>query len=162
MDERFPAEVAEALRAGGWDPDAPDKEQARAWGLELAARSSVEGLQHAFFPAAEDALAEFGGVRAEPTGPGAEVAASGFTVDPTRVVHTHATLAAFGGALGAPLFPLGEEDGSGALLAIDENGRVFVLDHTAEWFLGTSPAEAWSTLLLGRRPARVRDDGTWA
>ncbi|HEV2089080.1 MAG TPA: SUKH-3 domain-containing protein, partial [Cryptosporangiaceae bacterium] len=89
MAKRLPAAVAKALRAGGWDPDAPDRERAREWGFQLAAMPSPDGLQHSFFTAAEDALAEFGGVRAEPPGPGTEVAPSGFTIDPTRVIYTH-------------------------------------------------------------------------
>jgi hypothetical protein len=48
-----------------------------------------------------------------------------------------------------------------AVLAIDERGRVFALDHTGEWFLGESIETALTTLLLGRLPARVRADGGW-
>jgi len=47
-------------------------------------------------------------------------------------------------------------------LLIDEHGRVFVLDHTADWYLGASVDEALTALVAGRMPARLADDGTWA
>jgi hypothetical protein len=62
--------------------------------------------------------------------------------------------------LGAPLFPLGTERGD-SIIAVDEHGRIFALDQAGEWFLGPDIDAALTTLLLGRAPARVRDDGTW-
>lgn len=44
---------------------------------------------------------------------------------------------------------------------MDEHGPVFALDQAGEWFLGDTIDAALTTLLLGRAPARVRDDGTW-
>jgi hypothetical protein len=78
-----------------------------------------------------------------------------------RALHTVHTLAAFGAALGVKVTPLGiEGDGTG-LLAIDEEARVFVLDPTAEWYLGDTVGRALENLVSGRAPARVRLDGTW-
>ncbi|MCX9189909.1 hypothetical protein C3Y87_00425 [Carbonactinospora thermoautotrophica] len=159
---RFPEQVAAVLREAGWAPGRRDEERARRWGLELSAYASWDGRQHTFFAAAHDALAEFGGLAVKQSGPGAEVARSPFTLDPTRALHTAGTLAEFGRLLGTRLFPLGEEDDGTAYLAIDEGGRVFALDHAGEWYLGASIDEALVTLVTGRRPARVREDGTWA
>lgn len=135
------------------------------WALEIAARAAPDGQRHHLVPPALDAYRRFAGASALPEGPGAEVAPSGYAIDPLRASHTVATLAAFGAALGARVSPLGVECGPGGLatgiLAIDERSRVFVLDATAEWFLGATVEEALETLRLGRAPARVRGDGAW-
>jgi hypothetical protein len=175
---RFPAAVEEVLLASGWRPDSQDRQdrpdrpdsqdrpelaRARRWAVTLAAYATADGRQHTVVDAAVAAFAEFGGVRVDVDpahAPGVEVARSGFLIEPLRALHSVRTLAAFGEALGVALTPLGVEDG-GALLAIDAHGRVFVLDHTAEWFLGASPEEALCTLVLGRMPARVGEDGSW-
>jgi hypothetical protein len=53
-------------------------------------------------------------------------------------------------------------EGGDAVVAIDERGRVFVLDQAGEWFVGPTFDEALVGLLTGDGPAeRVRDDGTW-
>ncbi|MDR3034316.1 MAG: SUKH-3 domain-containing protein, partial [Kitasatospora sp.] len=61
-----------------------------------------------------------------------------------------------GRALDTRLAPLGEELYGQALLAVDEQGRVYSLDHTGEWFLGDSVDRAIGTLVLGRAPHRLR------
>ena len=77
-----------------------------------------------------------------------------------HAAHTADTLADFGAALGVRLFPIGSER-QDSILAVDEQGRIFALDQAGEWFLGDDIDAALTTLLLGRSPARVRDDGTW-
>jgi hypothetical protein len=59
------------------------------------------------------------------------------------------------------LSPLGEEGGGTGILAVDAQGRVFVLDHTGDWFLGADLDEAITGLVLGRQPHRVNRDGGW-
>lgn len=146
----------------GWDPSRPDEHRARAWGQRLASELSASGNRHAFHPAALAALAEFGAVAVEPGDDGEDVAPSGFTLDPLLALHTADTLAAFGARIGARLAPLGVEHDDRAVLAIDEAGRVFALDHTGEWYLGESVGAALATLILGRTASRVRADGTWS
>ena len=143
-------------------PTSPDSsELARRWALALASYASPDGGRHHIGPAAIDAFTRHGAISATPSEPGEQVAPSGFTIDPMLAIHTVRTLADFGGALGVRLTPLGvERDGAG-LLAIDERSRVFVLDPTAEWWLGDTVDQAQATLLHGRAPARVREDGTW-
>ncbi|MEE3919750.1 SUKH-3 domain-containing protein [Micromonospora sp. BRA006-A] len=85
---------------------------------------------------------------------------SRFTTNPLRAAHTADSLADFAAVLGARLFPLGSERQE-SILAVDEHGRIFALDQAGEWFLGADIDAALTTLLLGRAPARVRDDGTW-
>lgn len=159
--ERFPPAVAEALHGGGWRPGQRDETRAREWSLLLSAYVSPGGQRHAIVPPALDAFAEFGGVRVTATGEGEQVAPSTFHLDPRLVLHSVATLGALGTALGTPLTPLGDEaDGTG-ILAIDANGRVFVLDHSGDWFLGDSLDAALTALVLGLAPARLHEDGTW-
>ena len=161
MTIRFPRAVAATLIDAGWDPANPDEERARDWGLRLATHLSDTGRRHAFFPAALSLLAEFGGISVTQDGGGEDVALNGFTVDPMLALHSADVLAAFGERIGARVAPIGAEDGMVSFLAVDEQGRVFVLDHGGEWYLGESADAALTTLILGRRPERVRADGTW-
>ncbi|MET8348926.1 SUKH-3 domain-containing protein [Micromonospora sp. NPDC005206] len=85
---------------------------------------------------------------------------SRFDIRPHTIAHTADTLADFGAVLGVRLFPIGTEQ-QDSILVVDEHGRVFALDQAGEWFLGDTIDAALTTLLLGRAPARVRDDGTW-
>jgi hypothetical protein len=162
VTQHFPRQAAAVLIDAGWDPSRRDTDRARAWGQQLAAELSAGGNRHAFHPAALAALAEFGAVAVEPGQDGEDVAPSGFTLDPLRALHTADTLAAFGERIGARLAPLGVEHDDRAVLAIDEAGRVFALDHAGEWYLGDSVGAALTTLILGRAAPRVRADGTWS
>lgn len=109
------------------------------------------------FPAAEQSIREFHGLAFRPTAAGQQVAATGCTVDPRLGRYTHNTLAELGEALGVKLFPFGRTD-SDALLAVDEPARLFSVDHSGSWFLGSSPAEGITALLQGQRPERVADE----
>jgi hypothetical protein len=150
----MPAYPASSQRAG--------VDVARRWALALASYAAPDGRHHEVVPAAMDAFARYGGVSGQPDGPGEQVAPSGFLIDPMRALHTVATLAAFSEALGVKLTPLGVEDDGSGLLVIDEEGRVFVLDPTAEWFLGETVGRALENLVAGRAPARVQQDGAWS
>lgn len=143
------------------DHERVDEARVRRWVLELSAYASPAGQRHVVVPAAIDAFRRVGGLRRTPNGPGEQVAASGFVVDPIRALASVDTLANLGEAIGSRLTPLGVENDGTGLLAIDEQARVFVLDPTAEWFLGNGVDDALETLLAGRTPARVGEDGRW-
>ncbi len=161
MTERFPPVVAETLAAAGWSPEGYDDNRGREWALRIAAHATPGGRQHVVTAAAIEAYAEFGGLRVTPQGAGEQIAPSDFHLDPFLVRHSVETLAELAEAIGAPLSPLGEEGGGTGILAVDGPGRVFVLDHTGDWFLGASLDEALTTLVLGRQPRRVDGDGRW-
>lgn len=161
MTGRFPSLVAETLAVAGWTQGHRDDDRARDWALRLAALAAPDGRQHTVVPAAVEAYAEFGGLRVCPQGEGEQVAPSTFHLDPFLVRHSVHTLAALATATGAALTPLGEEGDGTGILAVDERGRVFVLDHTGEWFVGGDLDEAVTVLVLGRQPRRVREDGSW-
>jgi hypothetical protein len=95
-----------------------------------------------------------------PDGPGEQVAPSRFVIDPLRILHAVQVTATFAADLGVPLTPLGEENDGVGLITIDAFGRVFVADHTAEWFLGATLDEAFEVLIRGLLPKRIRTDGT--
>ncbi|SCF35767.1 SUKH-3 immunity protein [Micromonospora viridifaciens] len=156
---RFPTEVANALVEAGWRPHFGDEVLAEASVRDVTA---VTGRRHAHavFPAVMSTLTSFPGLESRRQGPGAEVWISGVSIRPWDMAHTADTLADFGAVLGVRLFPIGTERGD-SIIAVDEHGRIFALDQAGEWFLGPDIDAALTTLLLGRAPARVRDDGTW-
>jgi hypothetical protein len=148
-DERPPMTAGEGLA------------QAQRWQLALSSYASAGGRPHDVVPAAVAAYARHGGARRAADRPGEQVAPSGFVIDPTRALHTVATLGALGAAIGRKVTPLGVTDDNAGILAIDEDGRVFVIDPTAEWWLGDTVDAALDALLSGRAPARLREDGAW-
>jgi len=156
---RFPDGVAEALVDAGWKDSMFN--EALALGA-IAETREIAGRrhEHQVFAAAVQALTSFPAVLSRRRGPGQEVWISRFTTNPLRGAHSADTLADFGGVLGVRLFPLGTERQE-SIIAVDEHGRIFALDQAGEWFLGPDIDAALTTLLLGRAPARVRDDGTW-
>ncbi|MFC4148221.1 SUKH-3 domain-containing protein [Micromonospora mangrovi] len=156
---RFPPEIAASLVIAGWRPHFGDEVLAAAAIRDVTA---VRGKRHthAVFPAATSTITTFPGLNGKRRGPGEEVWISRLDIVPWKMGHTADTLADFGGVLGVRLFPLGTERGD-SIIAVDEHGRIFALDQAGEWFLGPDIDAALTTLLLGRAPARVRDDGTW-
>ncbi|NJP35018.1 SUKH-3 domain-containing protein [Micromonospora thermarum] len=156
---RFPTEVADALMEGGWEDS--EFNPALANGA-IRETCEVPGRTHRHepFPAAREALTAFPAVVSSRRGPGEAVWISRFTTNPLHGAHSADILADLGAVIRARLFPFGSEFGE-SIFAVDEHGRVFALDQAGEWFLGENVDAALTTLVLGRAPARVRDDGTW-
>ncbi|MFG2060504.1 SUKH-3 domain-containing protein [Micromonospora sp. NPDC048871] len=156
---RFSPDVTNALVAACWRPH---------FGDEVVAASAVQDVravrsrthEHAMFPAAMRTLTAFPSLVGARLGPGEQVWISRFDIRPRQVAHTADTLADFAAVIGARLFPIGTEN-QHSIIAVDEHGRIFALDQAGEWFLGADIDQALVTLLLGRAPARVRDDGSW-
>jgi hypothetical protein len=158
---RFATEVDMILRASGWT-DGRQVTEASAEAIQIVcAQPGADGSRHVPFPAAEAALAEFGGLFVRQDEPGSELRRRPFALDPTMAAATAATLADLSRVLGVRLFPLGVEGDGDAVLTIDEQGRVFAFDHAGEWFLGQTLDEALTTLITGTSPPRVKDDGSW-
>ncbi|SEN10981.1 SUKH-3 domain-containing protein [Actinacidiphila rubida] len=153
---RFPAGVDAALRAAGWRPGRWDIMQAERWADALRAHVSPGGHRHAVFPAAVEAWAEFGGLTVPAAaGPARQVAPAAVLVDPMRGLHMARTLGDLGRALETGISPLGEEPASGAVLAVDEEGRVYAVDHTGDWYVGQDVDHALTTLTTGLQPPRL-------
>jgi len=127
---------------------------------EVAARIeevlAVPGVEHrhTVHPAAVEALERYLGADSEVQVPGRSVRTAPFHIDPAWAADTADTLARVAQRVGAPLFPLGT-GGYEGFLAIDPARRVFLVDGTGEWSLGTGLPAALDTLLLGRSAARV-------
>ncbi|WP_399885998.1 SUKH-3 domain-containing protein [Streptomyces sp. BBFR51] len=152
---RFPVPVDAALRDAGWQPGRWDIKQAEIWADTLREHTSPAGHRHTVFPAAVEAWAEFGGLHLAPTGPGRQIAPATLHLDPLHGLHMARTLGDLGRALDTQTCPLGTETDSQALIAIDAEGRVYVLDHTGDWYLGPDIDTALATLVSGTQPARL-------
>jgi hypothetical protein len=153
---RFTAGVDATLRAAGWQPGRWDIKQAEFWADALRTHVSPAGHRHTVFPAAVEAWAEFGGLHLTPTGPGRHIAPAQPHLDPLHGLHMARTLGDLGRALATDVCPLGAEAGTEALLAIDSEGRVYVLDHSGDWYLGPDIDHALETLITGVQPPRLQ------
>lgn len=152
---RFPVAVDAALRAAGWQPGRWDIRQAEEWADTLRSHASPAGHQHAVFPAAVEAWAEFGGLHITATAPGRQIAPPAVRIDPLSGLHLARTLGDLGRALDTEVAPLGEEGENQAVLAIDLTGRVYSIDHTGDWYLGQDIDAALATLVTGIQPERL-------
>ncbi|KUJ37634.1 hypothetical protein MBT84_25145 [Streptomyces sp. MBT84] len=152
---RFSVPVDAALRAAGWQPGRWDIKQAEVWADTLRGHTSPAGHQHAVFPAAVEAWAEFGALHITAQGPGRGLAPAALHLDPLHGLHMARTLGDLGRALDTEVCPLGEETDSRAVLAIDTEGRVYALDHTGDWYLGPDIDHGLATLLTGIEPVRL-------
>ena len=152
---RFPAAVADALRAAGWYPGRREMAQVEYWADTLRAHRSPGGHRHTVHRAAVEAWAEFGGLPLAAPGPGVEIAPTPVLINPLCGLHAARTLADLGRALDAEIAPLGQESDGAALLAMDAEGRVYSLDHTGDWYLGRHLDAALTSLLTGVRPVRL-------
>ncbi|MEV6307673.1 SUKH-3 domain-containing protein [Streptomyces sp. NPDC051840] len=106
------------------------------------------------FPAAKQALRSFHGLRSRPVGPGRDVAPTGWVIDPVLVRHAGPPLSRLAETTGSLLFPLGRTDAD-AILAVDEEGRLFSIDHGGQWHLGDTVREGLAALAEGRAPTRI-------
>ncbi|MEV3930109.1 MULTISPECIES: SUKH-3 domain-containing protein [unclassified Streptomyces] len=152
---RFPVAVDAALRDAGWQPGRWDIRQAEEWADALRSHASPAGHQHAVFPAAVEAWAEFGGLTLTSPAPGRQIATATVRIDPISGLHLARTLGDLGRALATEVAPLGEEGDGQAVLAIDNEGRVYSIDHTGDWYLGSDIDRALETLMTGAQPSRL-------
>lgn len=160
MPESLPPEVADVLRAAGWSPEQRSTEaEVAATVKSVRGEIGRNGARVESFPAATEALIEFGGLHVVQDGPGRDLRRRAFVIDPTLVAATTETLADLGKRLHTRLFPIGMEGDHDSVLAIDEAGRVFALDHAGVWCLGDGVAAALTTLVTGTQPPRLDEDG---
>ena len=161
MADVVPPEVAEVLHDAGWSGRRRADAQVAAT-IEVVRKAvGRNGARIEPFPAAIDALAEFGGLHVVQDAPGRDLRRRPFAIEPAQAAATTETLADLGRLLQTRLFPIGMEGDHESVLAIDEAGRVFALDHAGVWYLGKSMAAALTTLIIGTRPPRLDEHGNW-
>lgn len=102
---RFSVPVDAALRSAGWQPGRWDIKQAEYWADALRGHESPAGHQHAVFPAAVEAWAEFGGLHVTSPGPGRQIAPAALHFDPLHGLHLARTLGDLGRALDTEVCP---------------------------------------------------------
>ncbi|MFE3680098.1 SUKH-3 domain-containing protein [Streptomyces griseus] len=146
----------DALTAAGWHDGRDVRDDAMSAVLKTIAfvEPVAGGATWVLFPAAEQALRAFHGLRVSPVGPGRSVAATGCVVDPTEARSALRPFMLLGESLGSRMFPFGRTDAD-ALLAVDEQGRLFSIDHGGRWLLGRTVREGLTALSEGDAPHRI-------
>jgi SUKH-3 immunity protein len=161
MAARIPDEVARVLHDAGWSGQRLTDAQVASAVDFVTGEVGRNGAHIQAFPAATEVVSEYGGLFVVQDGPGRDLRRRPFAIDPTQVAATTETLADLGRLLGKKLFPIGMEGDHESVLAIDETGRVFALDHAGVWYLGDSVAAALTTLVTGTQPPRLDEHGNW-
>jgi SUKH-3 immunity protein len=161
MFDALPPEVADVLREAGWSGERRTDAQVAAAVDLVRGEVGRDGARIEPFPAATEVLSEFGGLYVVQDGPGRDLRRRPFAIDTTQVAATTETLADLGKLLHTRLFPIGMEGDHESVLAVDEAGRVFALDHAGVWYLGETMTAALTTLVIGTQPPRLDDRGNW-
>lgn len=145
--QRFPDDVAAALRRAGWTPGRADP------------RYLPPGLQA--FPPAAASVTEFGGLTISHDSPGPGYPAGTYTLTPFS---RPGLLDKLSHRTGKSLFPLGQVDnevyGGSLLLAVDQANRVFGLRRDDDLLLGYTFDEALIKLTRGLFTVRISNGGS--
>jgi hypothetical protein len=113
------------------------------------------------FPAAQRVLQEFGMLRIGREGPGRMFARTPVVLDPMLCEGADDWFSDYAGLLQSCLYPLGETVSGGALVAIDDRGRVFLIFEGIS-FVGDTFEGALDNLLRGAWEApEVDETGNW-
>ncbi|MGW6983836.1 SUKH-3 domain-containing protein [Streptomyces sp. NPDC054932] len=147
---------ADVLTAAGWFPGRDAAAPAMRAILEACAvvEPRAGGAGWEVFPAAREALRAYHGLLVRPSGPGLDVAPTGAVVDPREAQYASGAFEQVRKHTGARLFPFGRTD-TDAPIAVDELGRLFVVDHGGARMLGDSVPDGLTALARGRMPVRL-------
>lgn len=159
-DWRFPQDVRAILAEAGWWPGRDVSTWVRRWLASVYAENPGAQQRLLLFPAARDALAEFGGLRFTQL-KRSGYAGGGFRVEtwPAAGRVVVELYVEFGADLGVPVFPLAwYEDGSSDVV-VAADGRVFLLHPAAEFLVAEGVDEAITALVRGARLREVDDHG---
>lgn len=137
------------LKDAGWYKGRRNAQRVAEWRQSL---ESPNGFRMSL--AAEAALEEFGGLHVDCQGPGIECARGGFDLDPELASGEEDRFDRFRQQVGSDMFPLGEAFDGQAFLAIDGEGRVYLLGDRI-CLLGNNIRVALDAVLMGRLPMEI-------
>jgi hypothetical protein len=140
---RFSKNVQTVLLEAGWMPGRFAKNEMEIWNRKLTSK------EFELFPAARDVLLEFGGLNVVQHGPGDEFAREPFNLDPLIGEYEADFFVSYSKVIGEKLFPLGENIGGYALLAIGESGKIYSLAGGIVWLVGNTIDDALEHLIRG-------------
>jgi hypothetical protein len=113
-------------------------------------RAQLEGAGISMHKAAEDFLAEFGGLSFADGGDGVSAAREPFEIDPSLCDGEEDRFVGWGALAGVSLVPIGEVDGGRCFLGIDESGVIYLVsDWLGHLGVGISGLE---DLIIGIAP----------
>lgn len=159
---RFPDDVREVLQGAGWFAGRSVPADIDRWAADFTARESKKGRRHELFPAARAALDEFGGLKIIQRGHGRDLGRFSFAFYPATDWFPDPDLyAEFREEIGKRAFPIGVHDDGPSELAIDEDGRVFLLHWADDLLEGDTIDDALVTLIRGAQPRVSTGEGTW-
>lgn len=152
MDERpqrFTEAIVEMLHQAGW----------RSGRDVMATVQLPRGFR--LFPAAARVLAEFGNLRMGRHGPGLEMARRTVRIDPMLALGENEEFAQVETVIGCALYPLGEINEGQAFVAIDEQGRTFIVGDLL-LYVDANFDDALDRLLTGKSAVRIDTDEPWS
>ncbi|MEV4413447.1 SUKH-3 domain-containing protein [Catellatospora sp. NPDC049609] len=156
---RFPPQVEDILVRAGWDGHPADP-AARAPGWVQRIEEYIGGpLDAAATEAAVGVLSRYIHLRVDTVGPGLQCRRHWFAIG-CADVSLVPRMQACGGRLGEPVFPIGEVRDCLGDIVVTASGRIFLIDQAGDWYLGADIDEALVTLIEGRMPRRLREDGS--
>jgi hypothetical protein len=161
-EPRFPDDVRQVLQDAGWFPGRSVTADIDRWAAGFTPRESPKGRRHELFPAARAVLDEFGGLKVGQRGHGQDLGRFPFAIYPATDWFPDPDLyAEFAEEIGKRAFPIGIHDDGPSELAIDEDGRVFLLHWSDDLLEGETIDEALVTLIRGAQPRASVGEGTW-
>jgi len=136
-ETRFPGRVADVLGAAGWYPGRDLGAEADEMIARTVAAAEAAGYALEPFPALVAAVREFGGLTVTKKGTGIAFPGNDFGIDPSAVARRFDTYADLETYTRTPVFPLGPEIDESTTLAMDAEGRVYLLHYTGYYVVGT-------------------------
>ena len=142
--KRFSAPTMELLQEAGWVP-----------GRDVSGKLQLPD-DFVPFPAALNVLNEFGNLRIGKHGPGVECARIPLILNPMLATGEFDRFIEYENTLRIRLYPLGETGDGHSFIAIDEQGRIFLLFENISFVDNTFDA-ALDNLLNGTKPPILID-----
>lgn len=145
---RFAGLAGEVLRAAGWFEGrdiGPEAEEMAARTV-AAAREANEKLEA--FPVVLAALHEFGGLTVSAQRAGISFPGNDMRIDPTGIARNFGRYAELAEITRTPCFPFAVDLTEPGTIALDAEGRVFLLHHATGFYLAGQTVDEGLTALI--------------